>query len=46
VELFPLNKDYDTIELDAETDYKTIGILKCVLKTEETNLPIFPHLIP
>ena len=25
------NKDYDVIELDRETEYKTIGILKCVL---------------
>lgn len=31
VELIPLNKDYDTIELDGETEYRTIGILKCVL---------------
>ncbi len=31
VELIPLNKDYDTIELDSETDYRTIGVLKCVI---------------
>lgn len=31
VELMPLNKDYDVIELDTETEYKTIGVLKCVL---------------
>jgi phage repressor protein C with HTH and peptisase S24 domain len=31
VELIPLNKDFDVIELDEETDYRTIGILKCVL---------------
>ena len=29
--LIPLNKDYDVIELDGETEYRTIGILKCVL---------------
>ena len=29
--LIPLNKDYDAIELDGETEYRTIGILKCVL---------------
>ena len=31
VELIPLNKDYDAIELDGETEYRTIGVLKCVL---------------
>lgn len=31
VELIPLNKEYDTIVLDGETEYRTIGILKCVL---------------
>lgn len=31
VKLVPLNKDYDVIELDGETDYRTIGVLKCVL---------------
>ena len=31
VELIPLNKDFDVIELDGETEYRTIGILKCVL---------------
>ena len=31
VELIPLNKDFDVIELDEETEYRTIGILKCVL---------------
>lgn len=31
VELIPLNKDFDIIELDDETEYRTIGILKCVL---------------
>jgi SOS-response transcriptional repressor LexA len=31
VELIPLNKDYDTIELEGETEYRTIGVLKCVL---------------
>ena len=31
VELVPLNKNYDTIELDGETEYRTIGVLKCVL---------------
>lgn len=32
IELIPLNKDYKTIELDADGDYRTIGVLKCVLK--------------
>lgn len=31
VELIPLNKDYDVIELDGDEKYRTIGILKCVL---------------
>ena len=31
VELIPLNKDFDVIELDEETEYRTIGILNCVL---------------
>ena len=31
IQLVPLNKDYDTIELDGE-NYRTIGILKCVLR--------------
>ena len=31
VELIPLNKDYDVIELDEETEYRTIGVFKCVL---------------
>ena len=31
VELIPLNKYFDVIELDEETEYRTIGILKCVL---------------
>ena len=31
IELIPLNKEYDVIELDGETEYRTIGILKCVL---------------
>jgi SOS-response transcriptional repressor LexA len=31
VELIPLNKDFDVIELDEEIEYRTIGILKCVL---------------
>jgi hypothetical protein len=26
-----LNKDYDVIELDGDEEYRTIGILKCVL---------------
>lgn len=32
IQLIPLNKDYSTIELDGDADYKTIGVLKCVLK--------------
>ena len=31
VELIPLNSDYDVIELNADEDYRTIGIFKCVL---------------
>jgi SOS-response transcriptional repressor LexA len=31
VELIPLNKDYDVIELSTDNEYKTIGVLKCVL---------------
>ena len=31
VELMPLNKDYDVIELDDSFEYKTIGILKAIL---------------
>ncbi len=34
VELIPLNKDFDVIKLDEETEYRTIGILKCVLSNE------------
>lgn len=32
VELKPLNKEYDVIELDEDYEYRTIGIFKCVLK--------------
>ena len=31
VELIPQNSDYDIIELNADEDYRTIGIFKCVL---------------
>ena len=31
VELIPLNKHFDVIELNEEEEYRTIGILKCVL---------------
>lgn len=31
VELIPLNNEFNTIVLDAETEYRTIGVLKCVL---------------
>ena len=31
VELIPLNKDYNVIELDEDGGYRTIGILKCIL---------------
>ena len=31
IELIPLNKDYDVIVLDAESEYRTVGVLKCVL---------------
>lgn len=31
VELIPLNKDFDVIELNEEGEYRTIGVLKCVL---------------
>ena len=33
VELIPLNKEFNTILLDEESEYRTIGILKCVLKS-------------
>ena len=32
VELIPLNSDYDIIELNADEEYRTIGIFKCVLR--------------
>lgn len=32
IELCPLNKDYDVIELDKDADYKVVGVLKCVLR--------------
>ncbi len=32
IELIPLNKDYDVIELDGEISYRTIGVLKCVIR--------------
>lgn len=32
IELRSLNKDYDVIELDEDSQYRTIGILKCVLR--------------
>lgn len=31
IELRPLNSDYSVIELNSGTEYKTIGLLKCVL---------------
>ena len=31
VELVPLNKEYDTIELSEDAEYRTVGVLKCVL---------------
>jgi len=31
VELIPLNTDFNPIELDEDGDYRTIGILKCIL---------------
>lgn len=34
IELIPLNNAYDVIELDKETNYRTIGVLKCVLKNK------------
>ena len=34
VELQPLNKDCDVIELDADTEYRTIGLLKCVISNK------------
>ena len=33
IELIPLNNDYSVIELDRETEYRTIGVLKCILDT-------------
>jgi len=40
IELQPLNKDYDVIELDSETEYRTVGVLKCVLKQRNTKYDI------
>ncbi len=34
ISLIPLNKDYKVISLNEETEYRTIGILKCVLPME------------
>ena len=31
IELVPLNKDYDVIELVGDEEYRTIGVFKCVL---------------
>ena len=31
IELEPLNKEYPVIELDEDSDYRTVGVLKCVL---------------
>ena len=31
IKLIPLNKDYNVIELDSDTEYRTIGVLKCIL---------------
>lgn len=31
IELIPLNKEYQVIELNEENEYRTIGVLKCVL---------------
>lgn len=31
IELRPLNSDYDTIVLQPDKDYKTVGVFKCVL---------------
>ena len=36
VELKPINNDYDVIELNSEQEYKTIGLLKCVISNETT----------
>ncbi len=32
VELRPLNPDFEVIELDDEQDFRTIGVLKCILR--------------
>ena len=31
IELEPLNKEYPVIELDEDSEYRTVGILKCIL---------------
>ena len=31
IELIPLNKRYDVIDLDADSEYRTVGVLKCVV---------------
>ena len=36
VELVPLNKEYDTIELDTQTDHRTVGVLKYVISQDNT----------
>ena len=34
IELESLNKEYRVIELDEDSQYRTIGILKCVISNE------------
>ena len=31
IELVPMNKEYDIIELSEDSEYRTVGVLKCVL---------------
>lgn len=31
IELIPLNKNFNTIELDGDCEYRTVGVFKCVL---------------
>ena len=33
IELIPLNKEYNVIELERGVEYRTIGVLKCILET-------------
>ena len=45
IELKPINPNYDSIELDPEENYKTIGVFKCLIqKIIEALIELFPKL--